>query len=168
MADTPPPVAISTVKGNFVRGLSLLLALAIAAPGADVSSMGNWTELINSSDLTAGAGSNLASQYESISGSTTIDIVNTAGSSWRIFARRSGGTWHDSFSLSLRRTSDGSGSGAILGGASHVQLSTLDTEIFTGTGDRNGIAVQFKLTGMSTDIAPNIYSSGIIFTVASQ
>lgn len=150
------------------HGLVLLLALTLCTRAADVSSLGNWTELIDAQDLTAGAGSNVTNQYESFSGSTTLDIANTTGGSWRILARRSDGTWHGSFSLSLRRTSDGSGSGSILGGASYVQLSTLDTEIFTGTGDRTGIAVQFKLTGMSKDISPNTYSAGIIFTVVSQ
>lgn len=168
MAAQPPPVAISTVKGNIVRGIGLLLTLAIAAPGADISSLGNWTETIDAADLIAGAGSDVTSEYESISGSTTLDIMNTAGSSWRILVRRSDGTWHGNLTLFVRRTSDGSGSGAILGGASYMQLSTLDAELFTGTGDRSSIAVQYKLTGMSKDISPDIYNSGIIFTVASQ
>lgn len=145
----------------------LTLALAIATPGADVSSVGNWTEIIDANDLIAGAGSNVTSQYESVTGSTTLDIVNTTGGSWRIAARRSDGTWHGNFTLSVRRTSDGNGSGSILGGASYVQISTLDTDIFTGTGDRTSIAVQFKLTGMSKDISPNTYSSGIIFTITT-
>lgn len=143
-----------------------MLSLAIAAPGADVSSVGSWTETIDANDLIAGAGSNVTSQYESASGASTLDIVNTSGNSWRILARRAGGNWHGSLTLLVRRTSDGSGSGSIFGGASYVQLSTLDTEIFTGTGDRSGIAVQFKLTGMSKDISPDTYSSGIIFTIA--
>lgn len=165
MAVEPPPAIVSIVKGRIVRGLGLLLSLAITAPGADVSSIGNWTETIDANDLVAGAGSNVTSQYESITGSTTLDITNTAGGSWRIVARRSNGTWHGSFTLSLQRTSDGSGSGSIQGGASYVQLSTLDTEIFTGTGDRSGIAIQVKLTGMSTNVSPNTYSSGVIFTI---
>jgi hypothetical protein len=156
------------MKSRVIRGLGLLLSLAIAAPGADVSSVGNWTETIDANDLIAGAGSNVTSQYESVTGSTTHDIVNTAGGSWRIVARRADSTWHGNLILFVRRTSDGSGPGSILGGTSYVQLSALDTEIFTGTGDRSIIAVQFKLTGMSKDISPNTYSSGIIFTITAQ
>lgn len=155
------------MKSRVIRGFSLLLSLATAAPGADVSSVGNWTETIDASDLIAGAGSNVTSQYESVTGSTTLDILNTAGGSWRIVARRADSTWHGNLTLFVRRTSDGSGPGAILDGASYVQLSTLDTEIFTGTGDRNNIAVRFKLTGMSKDIPPNTYSAGIIFTITA-
>ena len=143
----------------------VLLAFAIAAPAADVSSIGNWTETVDASDLIAGAGSNVTSQYESVSGSTILAIVNTAGGSWRVLARCSADVWHDNLTLSLRRTSDGSGSGTILGGSGYVQLSSLDTEIFSGIGDRSSVAVQFRLTGMSKDIFPNTYNSGITFII---
>ncbi len=145
-----------------------MVVLAIAAPGADVSSIGSWTESIDSGDLVAGAGSNLVSQYESVSGTTTLDVSNTAGGAWRVLARRSSGTWHGSFRLSIRRSSDGSGSGSVQGGTTYMELGTLDTEIFTGGGERNGIALQLKLTGMSTSVPPDTYSSGIIFTVVPQ
>lgn len=150
-----------------IRGVSLLLSLAIVASGADVSSVGNWSETIDASDLIAGAGSNVTSQYESVTGSTTLDIINTAGGSWRIVARRADSTWDVNLSLFVRRTSDGSGPGAILSGTSYVQLSALDTEMFTGTGDRGTVAVRFKLTGVSKDLSPNIYSTGIIFTITA-
>lgn len=156
------------MKPSVVRATALWLSLVFGARGADVSSIGNWTETIDRNDLVAGAGSNLNSQYESISGTTTIDIANTGGGSWRILVRRSDGTWHGNLTLYIRRSSDGSGAGSILGGGAYVQISTLDTELFTGSGDRTNVALQFKLTGMSKDISPNTYSSGIIFTVASQ
>ena len=145
--------------------LRMLTALSL---GADVSSSGNWTDMIDASDLVAGAGSNLASQYESSSGTTTLSIANTAGATWRILARRSDGTWHGNLVLFVRRTSDGSGSGAVVGGSSYIKLSTLDTEMFSGSGDRGSIAVQYKLTGMSKNVSPNLYSSGIIFTLLLQ
>jgi hypothetical protein len=154
------------VKATMLRGLALLRTLAAVTLGAaDISSSGNWTEMIDASDLVAGAGSDVASQYESGSGTATLTISNTAGASWRILARRSDGTWHNNFVLSVRRTSDGSGSGAVIGGSSYIQLSTLDTEIFSGSGDRSSIAVQYKLTGMSKNVSPNLYSSGITFVL---
>ncbi len=133
-----------------------------------MSAIGSWTKIVGSGDLIAGAGSDLAAQYESVSGTTSLDITNAAGGAWRIFARRASGTWDPAFRLSIRRTSDGSGSGSVQGGASYVELSTLDTEILTGVGDRSGIALQLKLSGMSRKVSPNTYSSGIIFTVVAQ
>ncbi len=123
---------------------------------------------IGPGDLVAGAGTDLAAQYESASGATSLDIANTAGSAWRVLARRSSGTWNGAFRLSVRRSSDGSGSGSIRGGASYVELSNVDTEIFTGVGNRSGVALQLKLNGMSKNVSPDTYSSGIIFTVVTQ
>lgn len=144
----------------------LFLALAPAATwSADVSSSGNWIKTIGASDLIAGAGSDLISQHDSDSGVATLAISNTGGASWRLFARRSDGAWHERFELFVRRTSDGTGSGAVAGGGSYVALSTLDAEFFSGSGDRANIAVQYRLTGMSKAVAPDLYGSGVIFTL---
>jgi hypothetical protein len=157
-----------SVSTTLLRGLVLLLTMPLAMWGADVSSSGNWTETIDAGDLVAGAGSNVVGQHDSSSGVATLTISNTAGASWRILARRSDGTWHDSFALFVRRTSDGSGSGAVTGGGSYVELSTLDTELFAGSGDRSNMAVQYRLTGISKAVAPDLYSSGVIFTLQLQ
>lgn len=155
------------MRTTILRGFFLLLALAGAARGANVSSNGFWTEVINASDLVAGAGSDLTSQYENSSGTTTLRIFNTGGISgaWRILARRSDGTWHGNFVLSVRRTTNGNGQGNVTGGTSYIPLTTLDTEIFSGNGNVNNISVQYKLTGMSKNVPPNTYSSSIIFTL---
>jgi hypothetical protein len=154
-----------SVQSIIIRCLLFPLALVVATQGADVSSSGNWAEVIDASDLVAGAGSDLTSQYESSSGTTTLTISNATGASWRILARSSDGTWQANFVLSVRRISDGSGLGAVTGGSSYNQLSTLDTEICSGTGDRSNITVQYRLTGMSKNISPTTYSSGITFTL---
>lgn len=140
----------------------------MAALGADVSSTGSWTKTVGAGDLIAGAGSDLRSQYESVSGTTSLDITNTAGGAWRIYARRASGTWDGALRLSMRRSSDGSGSGSIQGGSSYVELSNLDTEVFAGAGNRSGIALQLRLSGMSKSVSPDTYSAGIIFTVVTQ
>lgn len=153
---------------TILRRLLVLLTAPLAAWSADVSSSGNWTKTIDAGDLVAGAGSDLTGQHDSSSGIATLTISNTAGVSWRIFARRADGTWHDNFNLFVRRTSDGSGSGSITDGGSYVELSTLDTELFSGGGDRANVAVQYRLTGMSKTVTPDLYSSGIIFTLQLQ
>lgn len=139
--------------------------LVVGAPeAADIVSTGDWTEMIDASDLTAGAGSDLISQYTSATSSTTLTISNTSGSSWRVLARRSDTIWNNGFTLWAKRTSDGAGSGSISGGTVYVELTTLDVEICSGTGDRSNIGLQFKLTGMSKDVSPNTYNSTVIFT----
>lgn len=153
------------MKATLLQSLLLLVVAPLATWSADVSSSGNWTKTIDASDLVAGAGSDLISQHDSDSGIATLTIYNTAGASWRLFARRSDGVWHERLELFVRRTSDGTGSGSVIDGGNYVTLSTLDTEFFTGSGDRTNIAVQYRLTGMSKTVAPDLYSSGIIFTL---
>ncbi len=157
-----------SVGTTILRRLLLLLAAPVATWSADVSSSGNWMKTIDAGDLVAGAGSDVTGQHDSSSGIATLTISNTAGASWRIFARRADGTWHDSFALFVRRTSDGSGSGSITGGGGYAELSTLDTELFSGSGDRANVAVQYRLTGMSKTVTPDLYGSGVIFTLQLQ
>lgn len=153
------------MQATILQSLLLLAVAPVTTWSADVSSSGNWTKTIDASELVAGAGSDLISQHDSDFGVATLAISNTGGASWRLFARRADGAWHERFDLFVRRTSDGTGSGAVSGGGSYVTLSTLDTEFFSGSGDRANIAVQYRLTGMSRSVAPDLYSSGIIFTL---
>jgi hypothetical protein len=143
--------------------LSVLLFAAVPR-AADLSSMGDWSETINATNLIAGAGSDLTSQYESTTGTTTLTISSVPGS-WHVKVRRSDATWHLNFTLWVKRTSDGSGSGAISGGTSYVEASSMDTEIFSGSGERSNITLQYKLTGMSKNVSPSNYSASAIFTV---
>ena len=57
------------------------------------------------------------------------------------------------------------GNGTITGGASYVELTSVDTDLFTGSGDRISVAVQYKLTGVSVQVSPDIYNTSIIFTI---
>jgi hypothetical protein len=144
-----------------------MLWLTAGGRAADITVAGDWFRTIDKTDLTAGAGSDLASQYESATGVTTVSIANTSGATWRVTARRSDATWNSNVSLWVKRTSDGSGSGSISGGTTYVQLSALDTEVFSGTGDRSNVTLQFKLTGMSKSVAPGTYSTTVIYTVTT-
>ena len=133
---------------------------------ADLFSSGDWSETIDASDLIAGAGTDLISQYESATAATLITISNAPETgTWRVNARRLDSTWHNDFALYVRRTSDGSGPGTISGGAAYMELTTVDSEMFSGTKDRSDIAMQYKLSGMSVNVSPETYSSTVILTV---
>lgn len=125
---------------------------------------GNWSETIDASDLQAGAGSDLKSTYESAADAGLLTISDTAGGAWRVDVRRSDTTWHTNFTLSVKRTGDGSGGGSISGGTEYQAISTTNVEFFSGAGDR-GILLQLKLDGMSLGIPPGAYSTTIIYTV---
>ena len=149
---------------TLFRNALALLALAPASPAADLISSGDWTETINASKLVSGAGSNLQSQLQSLSGVTTLTISNVSGA-WTLRARRSGGSWPSDVTLLVKRTSAGSGSGSVAGGDAFVELTGSDVEIFSGSDARSNVSLQFKLTGLSVGISPATYLSSVIFTV---
>jgi len=144
----------------------LILVLACEPRAADITSIGGWTASIDSIDLTAGAGSDLTNQYDSSTNVTVLTIINVPPSgAWQLNARRSDSLWDSDFSIFIKRTSDGTGPGTISGGSAYVELSTFDTQIFTGTDNRSDIAIQYRLTGMSKTISPNTYITSVIVTV---
>jgi hypothetical protein len=147
-----------------LRHLFFALACAVAASAADLTSTGDWTENVNASYLVSGAGSDLPAAIQSISGTTVLSIANAPGS-WRVKARRSPGNWDGNLGVWVKRSSDGSGSGTIAGGEVFVELGATDVEIFSGSGARSSISLQFRLTGLTCGASPDTYTSSIIFTV---
>lgn len=148
-----------TLKHAFFIGF-----LSVTSHAADIISSGDWAETITAANLTSGAGSNLQVNFESATGITTLTILNTTGA-WTVRARRSEGQGHGDVTVHIKRTSAGSGTGDVTGGTAFTELTTTDTEIFTGSEARNGISLQFKLTGLSSKVPPGTYFSNIIFTV---
>jgi hypothetical protein len=74
-------------------------------------------------------------------------------------------TWDSHLTLSVRRTSDGVGGGAISGGDSYLPLGTGTSTFFSGTGDRLNIQMQLRLDGVSASVPANSYATTITFTV---
>jgi hypothetical protein len=151
------------------RGKLLLLAGVLLAGStawtADLTATGGWSRRITAGDLTAGAGSDLASQQESDAGATTLAIASTGGAAWQIKVRHSPSTWHSNFTLWVKRTSDGTGAGSITGGSGYIEVTQVDTVLFSGTKDRSSISLQYKLTGLSKNVSPNSYLSSVVFSV---
>jgi len=133
-----------------------------------IDATGDWSETIDASDLQAGAGSDLKSTYESAAGTGLLTISGTSGNgdTWRVDVRRSDTTWHTNFTLSVKRTGDGTGGGSISSRAAYQAIGLSDAAFFSGAGDRSGIPLQFKLEGMSLQVPPATYSTTITYTVS--
>ncbi len=141
------------------------LASAMAAEAAELSASGGWTRTITASDLTGGAGSDLAGTYQSLSGQTTLDVTKAKNQNWTVTARLASGTWNGNLKLYIRRTSNGTGPGTVNGGTTYIELTGVDQVLFTGTDNKNNIQLQYQLSGMSVRVLPNIYSSSVVFTI---
>ncbi|MEN3370008.1 MAG: hypothetical protein V7609_2151 [Verrucomicrobiota bacterium] len=146
------------------RPVLALLLLLDASQAADLSSIGSWSESLTAANLVSGAGSDLQNQIESVSGVTALTISNAPGP-WSVRARLSSSQWNSNFTLFVRRSSAGSGSGTISGAEGYIEITGSDSEIFSGSENRGSISLQFKLTGLAGNISVATYLSSIIFTV---
>jgi hypothetical protein len=149
--------------------LVLLLLFVTTAESIDIAATGGWSETVDQLDLVSGAGSQLVDTYESATTATIIDITNTIDKkdAWRVDVRRvDGGGWLGDFTLYLKRTSDGNGQGSVIsGGLSYIEITTTDSEFFSGEGALWNVDTQYQLTGMSISVLPANYSTTVIFTV---
>lgn len=129
-------------------------------------SSGDWSVTIDATNLSSGAGSDIANPIQSAAGITSLDVTGTTMATWSLSARLPSGSGNSNVTLSLKRSSNGSGTGTISGGTSFIALSTVNTVIFTGTKNRTGIGMQYQLTGLSVNtLPPGTYAAPVIFTV---
>jgi hypothetical protein len=120
------------------------------------------------SDLVSGAGTDLIDTYESLTEATYLTISNCLddSDSWRVDARMADdGGWFGGFILYVKRTSDGTGNGSIFGELSFIEITSINTPLFSGTGDRADLTIQYKLAGMSINVSPKNYDTMVLFTV---
>jgi hypothetical protein len=53
----------------------------------------------------------------------------------------------------------------ISGGLSYIEITTTDSEFYSGEGALWNVDAQYQLTGMSISVSPANYSTTVIFTV---
>lgn len=164
----PPDIFIreQAIMRTLFCSILFWVFLFARADAIELTAAGGLMRIVNSSDLMAGAGSNLATAYDDAA-ATTLAIANTTGSSdhWRIDVKRSDSTWNSSLKLYVKRISDGSGNGAVTDGLSYVEITGNEIQFFSGSGDRSGLSLSYELTGMSVAIEPKMYSTTVTFTV---
>ena len=99
----------------LVRILTIasLASIAVPAFAAELvlGGAGGWSEVIDASDLEAGAGSELISTHDSLVEQVTIDIHATGGVPWEVRMRLSDLSSPAPLRLWARRTSDGASCG---------------------------------------------------------
>lgn len=141
--------------------VSIVFALSITVTGS-------WNETINEADLTGGAGTDLTSTYESAADEVSIDVGDTGATSWKVEQSRVDSNWHANFTLSIKRTADGTGEGTINGGQVYTEVDTTDKNFYTGQKNRMNVKCQLKLEGVSIQIPPDTYTTTIYYTVSDQ
>ena len=161
------------MKRSRIKTAFILIVLAIpsvrgaARAGASIDASGSWPLSISSADLQSGAGSDLVPSFISSPSQVTLTISGTASpsSSWRVDVQESDIAWPGGVTLSVLRTSDGSGPGIISGGCAFKPVSGIPSPILYGQGDRSSIFLQLQLSGASIKTSPSNYLTSLIFTV---
>jgi len=65
----------------------------------------------------------------------------------------------------VRRTNNGSGNGYLWGGNNFMEIRSIPQRFVEGRGILNNIYLQYRLTGISTEIPSGTYSTNIVYTL---
>jgi hypothetical protein len=148
-------------------GSLLLVGLAWAPPATalDLALTGSIVETVTAADLTGGAGTGLRATFDASTVDVEVSTTTAATDAWRIDVRRSGAAWDDGLRVWVRRTDAGSGPGTVAEGTSWIEVGPIDTPFFEGTGDRTGVSVQVRISGVSLALSPDAYASVLHYTL---
>lgn len=159
------------IPGVKVKGkLKKIIVMALIFLGFNylqairITVNGTWIEIIDANDLDGPPGSDLRPFIESSPAQVLISILNTHRL-WEVNISREDFLWPKEFQLYVRRTGDGRGPGTIQGGLAYLKILEVDQLFFSGSNQRLGIPLQFRLEGLSVDIPPGNYVTNIIYTV---
>lgn len=147
-----------------VLWVSLLLA-PIAPATPSIMSTGGWSLTIDEGDLGGSAGSDFIDTHTSEANIAQLDISGTSGA-WTVTVQRDPVRWPAEVRLWVRRTSDGTPSGSISGGDTFQEITSEPLPLFQGQGDVSGIALQYRVTGVSVTIGAGLFDAPISYTLS--
>ncbi|KAA6183066.1 hypothetical protein F2Q65_16650 [Thiohalocapsa marina] len=136
-----------------------------AALAADLTLLGDWSKALGTQDLSGGAGTDFPAAFESSATQATIDVTNTGGAAWTLWVRQDQAMLPPAVGLSVRRSSDGSGQGSISGGSAYLTPDFQEQILCSGVGDRSGIGLQFRLSGISISQPPGSFGATLGYRV---
>lgn len=149
-----------------LRGLlACALAAAPAASATDLSASGLWSPSLQRADLAAGAGSALRSTVESPAGQVVLIVSNAGAASWEVSVRNDGTALPAGVQMSVRVASAGTGNGAVSAAGAYVRLDGSSQVLLSGSGDRTGVLLQFRLDGTSVRDAVGHYGATILYSL---
>jgi hypothetical protein len=147
--------------------LRLLFAVSLAGSlGAiAISVSGSWSEVIDAADLQGGAGSDLNPSIESPQNRIALSVSQASKQNWAVSVSRIDGSWWPNLQISVKRTSNGTGTGTISGGTAYLAVTSANQSFFTGNGNRSAVYLRLQLNGLSANVPPAPYTTTIVYTV---
>jgi hypothetical protein len=155
---------------TLFKSIFLLIALLMPTPPAEaqkvkISASGGWNFTIGVSDLASGPGSDIADKDSAAS--ATLLTVRAKNSNWVVNVSRSDTSWNGNLTLSVRRNSDGAGSGIVSGGTSFIPVGATNSLFFSGSESRSNIGIQYRQRS-SVRVPPGSYSTTVIYTITQR
>lgn len=153
--------AIATLLIHYCQG--------VAYSEIQATSIGQWSLRIGIFNSQSGAGSDLVGSYESALGRHYLSVQGALDNSdnWRIDVSRSDANWPSAVDLFVRRIdSTGTGTGVVEnGGTTYQEVETIPTSFCYGRGNIFDVELQYKISGISLQVPPGVYTTSVIFTV---
>jgi len=151
---------------------SALAALFLFPANYNITGTGAaWTVSVGSyADLIGGAGTNLKDAVESGTAQYVINIGGGPGSkTWQVDVRRDNTSWNGALTLSVKRTSDGTGPGTIAGGTNYIPIPVDPSYsvFFTGQETRDGINLQYQISGLTVTLGVHAFSTTVTYTITT-
>lgn len=154
------------MASTSLRGLlACALVAASAASATDISASGIWSPSLQGRDLGAGAGGPLRSTLESPAGQVVLIISNAGAASWEVTVRNDGTALPAGVQMSVRVTSAGTGNGVLSAAGAYVRLDGSAQTLLTGSGERSGVLLQFRLDGISLRNPVGHYAATVIYSL---
>jgi hypothetical protein len=154
-----------TVTNTLLAVSAVFLCSGGLCWAISITTTGSWSQTIDASNLTGGAGSNLNDTYQSDPAAVSITITATSGN-WALTVKKIDSKWHGNLHLWVKRTSEGEPSGNISGGTSYQEVGDTDLAFFNGTGDKSNVTIRLQLTGVSIQVPPDSYMTAVYYTVS--
>jgi len=152
------------IKYIVFTGVVLLLIPVTSLP-INLNSTGDWSLTISETDLQSGAGSDLNSNYSSASNVTLISVSSTT-STWEIQVSKTDVNWYGNLQLYVRRTGTGTyDTDPPTGGTSYQEITGTNTYFWEAADGVQDVPLQFRLTGVSITVPPDVYQTTVTFTV---
>jgi len=151
-------------KTRRIMVLILSLCAGFPALSQSIAVAGQWALTINSTNLQAGAGSDLIDTYESATDQVLADVKpGPFGKTWVVQVHKTDHLWNSNLYLDIRRQTYPK----IQGGLSYIELTDSDQDFFWSENRKRSldIPIQFRLRGVSISIPVNTYSTTIYYTL---
>jgi hypothetical protein len=143
----------------------LLTALSPEGRAAGIAVLGSCEVAVAPEWLLHAAHGRPGLAYTSDPAAVMLEVTGMSSSTagWRVEVRREGAAWPRDLRLWVRRTGDGLGAGRLSGALTFTEVTPHGALLCLGQGDRTGIPLQFRLTGLSLNVPVGAHMTGLSY-----